>query len=120
MTLPPSARKLSKRSADYDYLLGRTGAPRTPKLDVLTYNMEGLPWPARRNRTPFLDEIGRRLAAFRAEGKAPDIIVFQEVFTNAAARAIVATGYPSIASGPHRGSRQAHNLEGDLPGRRRI
>ena len=96
------------------------GSTAHTQLDVLTYNIEGLPWPARRNRTPFLDEIGRRLAAFRAEGKAPDIIVFQEVFTNAAARAIVATGYPSIASGPHRDSRQAHAVEGDLPGRRRI
>lgn len=89
-------------------------------VDVLTYNIEGLPWPARRNRSPFLREIGQRLAAFRAQGNAPDIIVFQEVFTSAAARAIVDSGYPSIASGPHRRSRQAPNIEGDLPGRRKI
>lgn len=89
-------------------------------IDVLTYNIEGLPWPARRNRTPYLEEIAQRLAAFRAQGEAPDIIVFQEVFSNAAARAVTASGYGSITSGPRAGSRQDANTEGSLPGRRRI
>lgn len=89
-------------------------------VDVLTYNIEGLPWPARRNRTPYLEDIARRLAAFRAQGEAPDIVVFQEVFSNAAARAVTASGYGSIASGPRAGSRQAPNTEGALPGSRRI
>lgn len=120
MSLPAERTASCENASPPTITYSNDGRTALAHLDVLTYNIEGLPWPARRNRTPFLDEIGRRLAAFRAEGKAPDIIVFQEVFTNAAARAIVATGYPSIASGPHRGSRQAHNLERDLPGRRRI
>lgn len=89
-------------------------------LDVLTYNIEGLPWPARTGRGPFLREIGERLAAFRSAGRGPDIIVFQEVFTNSASRAVVSSGYASIASGPHTRSRQAPNVEGPLPGRRRV
>jgi endonuclease/exonuclease/phosphatase family metal-dependent hydrolase len=89
-------------------------------LDVLTYNIEGLPWPARSNRGPYLAEIGERLAALRAEGDAPDIIVFQEVFSRAATRAVESTGYRSMVAGPGRRSRQAPNAEGALPGERRI
>ncbi len=76
-------------------------------LDVLTYNIEGLPWPARTGRGPYLQEIGERLAAFRAEGKSPDIIVFQEVFSRAATRAVESTNYRSLVAGPSRRSRQA-------------
>jgi endonuclease/exonuclease/phosphatase family metal-dependent hydrolase len=90
------------------------------QIDVVTYNIEGLPAPVHGNRNPFLREIGQRLAAFRAQGQAPDIIVFQEVFSSAASRAIVDSGYSSIASGPSARSRQAPNTEGSLPGRRRI
>jgi len=98
---------------------GPDGTART-EIDVLTYNIEGLPFPARNNRPPYLRQIGERLAALRAEGRAPDIIVFQEVFSSAASRAVVATGYPSIVSGPGARSRQAANEEGALPGRRRV
>jgi endonuclease/exonuclease/phosphatase family metal-dependent hydrolase len=89
-------------------------------LDVLTYNIEGLPWPARTGRGPYLQEIGERLAAFRAQGQAPDIIVFQEVFSRAATRAVESTGYRSLVAGPSRRSRQARNIDGSLPGRRRM
>lgn len=90
------------------------------RIDVLTYNIEGLPWPARRNRAPLLREIAQRLAAFRAGGSGPQIIVFQEVFSNAASRAVVSSGYQSLTAGPRAGSRQDPNTEGPLPGRRRI
>ncbi len=90
------------------------------QIDVLTYNIEGLPWPARRNRAPFLREIAERLAAFRAQGKGPQIIVFQEVFSNAASRAVVDAGYQSITAGPRARSTQDPNTEGPLPGRSRI
>jgi endonuclease/exonuclease/phosphatase family metal-dependent hydrolase len=89
-------------------------------LDVLTFNIEGLPWPARTNREPHLREIGERLAALRTQGDAPDIVVFQEVFSRAAARAVESTGYRSIVAGPHRRSRQAPSTEGALPGERRM
>ena len=103
-----------------DIVLSSDGRSATTRLDVLTYNIEGLPFPARNNRSPFLREIGRRLAAFREQGQGPDIIVFQEVFSRSASRAVEASGYRSLVAGPHARSRQAPNVEGSLPGRRRI
>lgn len=120
MSLPPESRVSCEDATRPHIRLSEDGKSYVTELDVLTYNIEGLPWPARRNRTPFLEEIGQRLAAFRSAGDGPDIIVFQEVFSNAASRAVQATGYRSVTSGPRRGSRQAPNTEGSLPGNRRI
>ncbi|GAA4748194.1 hypothetical protein GCM10023264_12700 [Sphingomonas daechungensis] len=120
MTLPPE-RRVSCEDASRPHIRhSANGKTAFTEIDVLTYNIEGLPWPARNNRTPFLEEIGSRLAAFRSAGTGPDMIVFQEVFTNAASRAVTATGYRSITTGPSTRSRQAANTEGPLPGRRRI
>jgi hypothetical protein len=96
------------------------GATTFTEIDVLTYNIEGLPFPARMKRGPHLREIARRLAEFRAAGEGPDIILFQEAFSKNAARAVTDTGYRSVVTGPVRGSRQAPNTEGPLPGRRNI
>src|SRR6187455_2984135 len=73
------------------------GATAYAEIDVLTYNIEGLPFPARADRGADLREIARRLAEFRSTGQAPDIVVFQEVFSKDAARAVTDTGYRSIA-----------------------
>ena len=59
-------------------------------LSVLTYNVEGLSWPARSGRGPQLREIGRRLAQMRAEGRAPDVVLFQEMFSGPAKKALAA------------------------------
>lgn len=69
-------------------------------LRVMTYNIEGLPWPARVNRQPFLDEIGRQLAQQRAQGIAADIVLIQEAFSGAAGRTISLAGYANRARGP--------------------
>src|SRR5690606_36817423 len=69
-------------------------------LSVLIYNVEGLPWPARKNRGPSLDRIGETLAAFRAEGRAPDIVLMQESFTSRAARIGQQAGYANAIGGP--------------------
>lgn len=119
MTLPANRAIECAEASGPTITYGTDGVART-QIDVLTYNIEGLPFPARNNRPPYLREIGRRLAALRAEGQAPDIILFQEVFSSSASSAVVATGYPSIVSGPGMRSRQAPNEEGALPGRRRI
>src|SRR4051794_29094731 len=47
-------------------------------LDVLSFNIEGLGWPARTGRAPKLAEIGRNLAALRGAGQDPDLVLFQE------------------------------------------
>jgi endonuclease/exonuclease/phosphatase family metal-dependent hydrolase len=96
------------------------GATAFTEIDVLTYNIEGLPFPARNNRGPALREIAHRLAEFRATGEGPDIIVFQEVFSKDAAQAVMDAGYRSIVTGPRRGSEQAPNTQGALPGSRNI
>lgn len=97
-------------------------------LDVLTYNIEGLPWPARKGRPPFLQKIGEALAELRANGAAPDIVMFQEMFSRAAVKGVVTTGYPSLAVGPTRTqsrktpSTRSHRLApaGKAHGRRQL
>lgn len=88
------------------------------RLDVMTYNIEGLHWPAKHGRAAELEEIGRRIADLRAAGEAPDVIVFQEVFSNAAVNAVKAAGYPSEVAGPSRSARRDLPAGGRLPGRR--
>jgi endonuclease/exonuclease/phosphatase family metal-dependent hydrolase len=89
-------------------------------LSVLTYNLEGLSWPARTGREKQLREIGERLDAMRAVGEAPDIVLFQEMFSNAAKRAVAATGYPAIASGPRRTTAPRASTRAPLPGKARL
>ena len=120
MTMPAESRVSCEDASRPSIRHSADGKTATTELDVLTYNIEGLPWPARRNRTPFLKEIASRLAAFRTTEEGPDIIVFQEVFSNPAARAVETSGYRSITSGPSATSRQAPNTQGPLPGRSRI
>ena len=72
------------------------------ELSVLIYNIEGLPWPARKNRGPSLDRIGQALAGFRAQGRAPDIVLMQEAFTSRAARIGERAGYANAIGGPKR------------------
>ncbi|WP_293697593.1 MULTISPECIES: endonuclease/exonuclease/phosphatase family protein [unclassified Sphingopyxis] len=78
------------------------GREASARLSVLTYNLEGLGWPARKGRARELREIGERLNAARADGSGADIILFQEMFSGAAKRAVAASGYPAIAPGPRR------------------
>lgn len=87
------------------------------RLSVLTYNVEGLRWPARSGRSAALREIGERLAAMRAAGTGPDIVLFQEAFTDAARRAITAAGYPAMIPGPGRTTGTRPATRKSLPGR---
>lgn len=76
------------------------------ELRVMIYNVEGLPWPARKNRGPKLDEIGQELAKLRAAGRAPHIIMTQEAFTRRAGRIAEAAGYDFTQPGPDRKARR--------------
>ena len=69
-------------------------------VSVLTYNVEGLPWPARRKRGPQLREIARQLAALRTTNEAPDIVLVQEAFSLEAALIGDRAGYLNHVPGP--------------------
>jgi len=69
-------------------------------LSVMTYNVEGLPWPIRSGREDALDAIGARLRLLRSTGRQPHIVVLQEAFTDAARRIGVDAGYRYIVHGP--------------------
>jgi endonuclease/exonuclease/phosphatase family metal-dependent hydrolase len=94
---------------------GRTASMR---LDVLTYNVEGLPRMIRSGRRDPLREMGERLADLRRRGEGPDIVMFQEVFSRRARRAVLAAGYPSLAPGPSHYHRPPSANGPRLPGRK--
>jgi endonuclease/exonuclease/phosphatase family metal-dependent hydrolase len=84
--------------------LSSDGKTASLRLDVLTYNIEGV--PGRSGRRGELKQIGARLATMRKAGEAPDVVLFQEMFSRDAAAAVRKTGYPNIVSGPTRGQRR--------------
>jgi len=86
-------------------------------IDVLTYNLEGLPSRFRSGRPAALREIGERLAELRSAGNAPDIVMFQEVFSRSARGAVLASGYPSITPGPSARDPVPPPRKRGLPGR---
>lgn len=116
-TPPPSRVLPCEPDAPSQAKAGTDGKTKTATLSVLTYNIEGLGWPARSGRTEQLRKISERLSALRAAGKAPDIVMFQEVFSGAAKRAVGSTGYPAIVHGPRRTNSSAHAVKDRMPGR---
>jgi endonuclease/exonuclease/phosphatase family metal-dependent hydrolase len=90
---------------------GRTASVR---VDVLTYNLEGVPW--RGGRKAQLRAIGERLDTLRREGAGPDIVLFQEAFSADARAAVANAGYPALAAGPNRAQRRALPGESDRRG----
>lgn len=93
---------------------------RSIDLTVLTYNVEGLPWPVRAGRAKKLKAIGRQLAQLRAEGRAPDVVLLQEGFIKDAADLIALSGYPYVAKGPDKTQRDGNVLGKDRLRFRRI
>ena len=119
-TAPP-IRTLSCHAAGQPAIIqAADGQMRSMTLKVLTYNIEGLGFPARKGRGPDLAEIGRRLSTMRAAGTGPDIILFQEMFSGAAKDAVAATGYPAITPGPTISTKPVGSTNEKLPGRSKI
>ncbi|MCI4591751.1 endonuclease/exonuclease/phosphatase family protein [Sphingobium sp. BYY-5] len=75
-------------------------APADGRLSVMTYNVQGLPWPVAWDRQEALARIGNRLAAQRQSGQQPHIVLLQEAFTPEAAAIARRAGYPYVATGP--------------------
>jgi endonuclease/exonuclease/phosphatase family metal-dependent hydrolase len=112
MTCDAAPSPVITRSAD--------GREASTTFSVLTYNIEGLGWPARGNRAPQLAQIGQRLAAMRRAGSAPDIVLFQEMFSGPAKNAVLASGYPAIVTGPRRTTRPDGSTRDPLPGKAKV
>jgi endonuclease/exonuclease/phosphatase family metal-dependent hydrolase len=69
-------------------------------LSVLTYNVEGLPWPFALGRPPAFAKMADRLEMLRRSGRNPQIVVLQEAFTSDAQAIGRAAGYRYVVEGP--------------------
>ena len=69
-------------------------------LSLLTYNVEGLPWPFARDRPPAFARIADRLRRLRSAGQAPQVVALQEAFTGEAQAIGREAGYPYVVAGP--------------------
>lgn len=69
-------------------------------LSLLTYNIEGVPWPFAWNRPPAFARIAERLRQLRAAGRNPQIVVLQEAFTPDAQAIGREAGYRYVVAGP--------------------
>lgn len=116
-TSPPVRTLACNAATPPDIVQAADGMTRSMTLKVLTYNIEGLGFPARKGRETELRQIGEHLFAMREAGTAPDIVLFQEMFSGAAKTAVAATGYPAIASGPGRTTGAIGPIRAKLPGR---
>ncbi|PLK23147.1 metal-dependent hydrolase [Porphyrobacter sp. TH134] len=74
--------------------------PAPATLSVMTFNLEGLTWPARTGRGPFLEAITAEFKRMEAGGVLPDVILFQEAFSTDALRTATSTPHPYAALGP--------------------
>ncbi|MDB5687362.1 MAG: Endonuclease/exonuclease/phosphatase [Rhizorhabdus sp.] len=74
--------------------------PKESGLSVMTYNIEGLPWPVRSGRGAALAAIGTRLRELRDSGRQPHVVLLQEAFSEDAQRIGIDAGYPHIVRGP--------------------
>ncbi|MBO9376927.1 metal-dependent hydrolase [Sphingomonas histidinilytica] len=118
---PPPIRVLPAAKAPAPAIVAaETPGEMRTTLSVLTYNIEGLGWPARKGRKTQLREIGRRLAELRERGEAPDVAMFQEMFSGRAKRAVAASGYPAIVAGPQRLTFAGRATDEPLPGKSRF
>ena len=71
-------------------------------LSVMTYNVEGLPFPLRTGRGDAARQIGERLRVMRAAGVQPHVVVLQEAFGDAQRAIGAAAGYRYVVFGPGR------------------
>lgn len=91
---------------DLDRLAAGWPAP-AGDLSVLTYNIKDLPWPVANGRASAIEVIGRRLAAMRARGVQPDVVLLQEAFGEEAQAIGRASGYAQMVTGPAQAGRSA-------------
>lgn len=106
-TLPPNRIADREAAPAAPLAMDADGTHASTTLDVMSFNIEGLGWPARKGRAPSLKRIASIIAAMQARGEGPDVILLQEAFSPAAIRAVQDMGFPNIAWGPRRTQRKA-------------
>jgi endonuclease/exonuclease/phosphatase family metal-dependent hydrolase len=82
---------------------GQASAARSGRMatiSVMTYNVNGLPWPLALGRETAFAAIEGRLRTMRTAGRQPHVIVLQEAFTARAKRIATNSGYRFVANGP--------------------
>lgn len=118
---PPPVRTLAcSAAAPLPTVQSPDGRFRSATIRVLTYNIEGLGFPARSGRATELRQIGEHLSAMQKAGTGPDIVLFQEMFSTAAKKAVASSGYPAIESGPRRTTRAFESTREKLPGKSKV
>ncbi|MGC6400295.1 endonuclease/exonuclease/phosphatase family protein [Sphingomonas sp. FW199] len=83
-----------------ELLTAPPAVPAAVTLSVMSYNLEGLTWPARVGRRPFLAEITQEFARMKAAGELHDVIGFQEACITDALRTAATTPLANLALGP--------------------
>lgn len=71
-------------------------------VSVMTYNVQGLPWPLATGRDAAFARMAARLSSLRKTNAQPHVIVLQEAFTYEAKQIAARSGYRFIANGPSR------------------
>jgi endonuclease/exonuclease/phosphatase family metal-dependent hydrolase len=89
------------------------GPMQSVELSVMTYNVEGLPWPIRFGRGSKLKAIGQQLAALREKGQQPDVVLLQEGFREEVRDLVEVSGYAHVARGPRKKQRDANPFKKD-------
>lgn len=79
-----------------------TDEQKTPVLKVLSYNINGLPPPLKKNKTPLFERIAEILRERRAAGTQPHVVVLQEAFDKRTSVIADTTGYAYVFKGPGR------------------
>ncbi len=101
LTVMAATGSTGSRPVAYSALDGLNAvAPADGRLSVMTYNVQGLPWPIAWGRDEALAKIGDRLATLRRERRQPHIVLLQEAFTSEAAAIARRAGYVHVAIGP--------------------
>lgn len=69
-------------------------------FSIMSYNVKGLPWPIAVGRDQAISAIGQHLAAMRAIGVQPRVVLLQEAFRDTAKALGRAAGYRFVVTGP--------------------
>ena len=102
VSLPPPLLSSCSQGGAPPISISSDGRTASTTFDVLSYNVEGLAWPARGKRGPSLRKIAAILADLRRTGKAPDVVMVQEMFSRTAVRSMTNIGYANVVTGPTR------------------